>query len=366
MGPQVRFCERLGGAIPRAYSTADALDRETQSEHLLFVTARETISPGRADTAVVTVTVEDVNEFSPTLSDATFSIAESSLSGEAVGMVAATDADATNGGLTYSISDGNELGIFAIDGSGKITVAQTTLLDHEMSVQFTLTVEASDNGPGDAKTGDATVTIHVTGVNEPPQLDSTDDQSVNEGEALLVRLSASDPDLPADALKFVIDSASTSRGMTINPETGLLSWTPSESQGPGQYDVTVTVTDDGNPPLSAEETFTISVNEVNTPPILSETEEQSVSRGQLITLQFTSSDADLPRNTLTFSLDAASAALGMVINSETGEFNWTPTDSQEPGELGVTVTVTDDASPGLKDDETFSITLLVATRAASS
>ena len=44
-----------------------------------------------------------------------------------VGTMTATDADATNGGLSYSITDGNALGIFVIDSAtGEITVTDNT------------------------------------------------------------------------------------------------------------------------------------------------------------------------------------------------------------------------------------------------
>ena len=86
--------------------------------------------------------------------------------------------------------------------------------------------------------------------------------------------------------------------MTINGSTGAFSWTPSESQGGADYNVTVTVTDNGANPanLTASQTFKITVNEVNVAPVLAAISDQTVN--EQATLSFTvpaATDQDLPR-----------------------------------------------------------------------
>ena len=54
----------------------------------------------------------------------------------------------------------------------------------------------------------------------------------------------------------------------LDPLTGVLTWTPTEAQGPSTTVITVQVTDNGTPPLSASRTFTVNVAEVNSPPAL--------------------------------------------------------------------------------------------------
>ena len=56
-------------------------------------------------------------------------------------------------------------------------------------------------------------------------------------------------------------------GATINPTTGVITWTPSEAQGPGDYTITTIATDSGPPSSSVTNSFIVSVAEVNTPPI---------------------------------------------------------------------------------------------------
>ena len=73
--------------------------------------------------------------------------------------------------------------------------------------------------------------------------------------------------------------------------------------------------------------------------------------GTPVTFTATATDADVPANTLTFSLDAG-APSGSTINGSTGAFSWTPTAS---GTFPVTVRVTDNGSPALNDFEAINI-----------
>ena len=54
---------------------------------------------------------------------------------------------------------------------------------------------------------------------------------------------------------------------------GIFTWTPSQSQSPGNYTVTVVAAntnafDTNNPVLKATNSFTVAVNEVNVAPVL--------------------------------------------------------------------------------------------------
>ena len=79
---------------------------------------------------------------------------------------------------------------------------------------------------------------------------------------------------------------------------------------------------------SVLQAVTLTVANVNDAPVLAAIGNRSVAEGA--TLSFTSSatDADVPVDTLTYSLDAASLLLGMTINASTGAFSWTPTEAQ--------------------------------------
>ena len=68
---------------------------------------------------------------------------------------------------------------------------------------------------------------------------------------------ATDPDLPANALTYSLIGAPV--GATIDPGTGVFSWTPTEAQGPGIYPFTVRVTDDGTPSLDSAQPVVLTV-----------------------------------------------------------------------------------------------------------
>src|SRR5208283_2618245 len=48
-------------------------------------------------------------------------------------------------------------------------------------------------------------------------------------------------------------------GAAIDPATGVFTWTVPATEPPGSYPVTVNVTDDASPPLTASTSFTIHV-----------------------------------------------------------------------------------------------------------
>ena len=92
--------------------------------------------------------------------------------------------------------------------------------------------------------------------NRPPVLDSIPDHSVPEGAYLGFVITASDPD--ANTIKFSLDGVVPS-GATLDPDTGAFAWHPTANQI-GTNWLTVKVTDNGQPPLSATAPFAVIVN----------------------------------------------------------------------------------------------------------
>lgn len=117
------------------------------------------VSDGTASaTRTITVTVNDIN---PSLSGGTFSVAENSANGTAVG----TTGDSN--GLSYSITGGNTGNVFAIHSStGAITVNGS--LNHEATSTYSLTVAVDDEDADLTADSTATITVNVNNVNEAP------------------------------------------------------------------------------------------------------------------------------------------------------------------------------------------------------
>jgi hypothetical protein len=100
------------------------------------------------------------------------------------------------------------------------------------------------------------------------------------------------------------------------------------------------------------ETITVTVNEVNLPPVLGAIGSSSLDEGGTLTFTATGSDADIPANTLTFDLVGAPA--GASIDPSSGAFSWTAPDD---GVFTFDVRVTDDGDPTLHDTETITVTV---------
>src|SRR5262249_33862577 len=125
-------------------------------------------------------------------------------------------------------------------------------------------------------------------------------------------------------------------GMTIDPTTGLIAWTPSDFQT-GPNNVVVLVSDGQGG--TATQTFTVVVAApVNHPPTLTTTPVTDALVGLAYRYE---AGAPAPEGAaLPFALPAAPA--GMTVDPATGVITWTPTASQA-GSQRVLLTVTDAA-----------------------
>jgi hypothetical protein len=102
--------------------------------------------------------------------------------------------------------------------------------------------------------------------NTPPVLPSQATRIINPLNPLVVTNAVTDSDVPAQTLAYSISSTiSATNAPTINTNTGVISWTPAAAQAGTSNTITAIVTDNGVPPLSATNSFSVIVNPV--PPI---------------------------------------------------------------------------------------------------
>src|SRR5205823_3511832 len=169
-------------------------------------------------------------------------------------------------------------------------------------------------------------TVVVTELNSPPTLTVPPDQTIPEIGRATCRNTASDPDLPANSLTFSLLSGPP--GVHLDSAMGLLTWTPTEAQGPSTNLVAVRVTDNGTPALKDTKSFTVVVTELNSPPTLTVPPDQTIPELSTLTVTNTASDADLPANSLTFSL---LSEIGRASRRERAELPaGTPAEAQGP------------------------------------
>ncbi len=219
--------------------------------------------------------------------------------------------------------------------------------------QFAFWVRVTDSGTPPRSTT-ARISVTVREVNSAPVLPVIPDQSIDEGALWQVSAAAVDSDVPANHLAYALDAGAPA-GLTVNSDTGLLTWTPSENQGPGQYSVTVRVADDGVPPLSASRTFKLTVREVNNPPVFDPVQPQMVDELSPLVLTVHAVDPDQPPVGMAYSLDVAPS--GARINADTGAISWTPTEEQGPTNAVFVVRATERSAAALSSATTFGVSV---------
>jgi hypothetical protein len=211
-------------------------------------------------------------------------------------------------------------------------------------------VLVTDNGspPLSATQSFVVVVVHS---NSPPVLAGISNRTMAVGMTLTVTNAASDTD--GDQLSFSL-SPTDPTNASINGASGVLTWAPTQDQvGTNQFGVVVT--DDGLPPLSATQNFTVIVVPSNTPPVLAAISNQTIYAKTTLVLTNSASDLDVGQ-TLAFSLDAGAPA-GAQIGAADGIFLWTP-DATQTGAQNVTVRVTDDGFPNLSEAKSFTVNVL--------
>jgi hypothetical protein len=184
-----------------------------------------------------------------------------------------------------------------------------------------------------------------------PVLPPRPDLVIDELTSVSVTNTATDADVPAQNLAYTLLSAPP--GATISTN-GIISWTTTEIEGPGTNVFTTKVTDDGPVSLSATNTFSIVVNEVNLSPELTVPADATIDELAAYSANATATDSDLPANTLTFHL--VSGPSGLTI-SPAGAMNWTPGEGQGPGMHPVSVRVFDNGTPSLSHTQSFTLTV---------
>jgi hypothetical protein len=216
------------------------------------------------------------------------------------------------------------------------------------NVLFTVT----DNGTPPLSAQEA-ITITVNNVNRPPVLNPIGNKSVNEGEFITFKVSATDPD--GDTLALAIGNLP--RGASFDPATGTFSWIPNYKQS-GNYLVTFTATDNGTPPLSDSEDITITVNNINRPPVLTPIGNKTVNENQLLEFIITATDPD--GDALTYK--AGNLPPGASFDPVTQTFSWIPSFDQS-GNYTIEFSVEDNGSPMAFDAELITITVNNVNRA---
>ena len=189
--------------------------------------------------------------------------------------------------LTYTLGSGAPAGANINLTTGLIT---WTPASNQPTGQASITVIVSDsNSPPLTASGTLMVSVSaavIPPVITPPTIGQIPTQSVNVGQSLQLNVSnfASDPNSPPLPLSYSL-GAGAPTGASINPTTGVLSWTVGANQQIGTYPITIQVSDNGSPQRTASETFNITVVDPGPAPMITQA-KVTTKKGFSITLTF--------------------------------------------------------------------------------
>lgn len=197
-----------------------------------------------------------------------------------------------------------------------------------------VTFRASANGAHDEET----VTLTVADVDTTPTFQPVGERETPEGATLAFRLDAADED--GDALAYSADALPP--GATLDPATGVFSWTPAHEAGHDDrvFSVTFTVRDATH---AVSRPATLVARDVNRPPVLDGLGEVAAREAEELVLALAATDPD--GDAIAYA--AAGLPPGASFDPENATFRWTPT-HDDAGPHLVRFTATDGA---LHDEE---------------
>ncbi|XP_026214183.1 protocadherin beta-16-like [Anabas testudineus] len=351
------------------------LDREKQKEMNLLLTALDGGSPLRSGTVVIHVTVLDANDNAPVFSQAVYkaSLPENSPPDTIVITVIATDADeGLNGDVTYYFSHVSDydLNLLTIDPkSGEIRV--TGVIDFEESSSFEMRVQAKD---GLGLTSYCKVIIDVIDVNDNApviylkSLNNPIPENVSPGtEVGIINVQDRDSDSNRQVRCSIQQNVPFKLVPSIKNYYSLVTTGQLDRELVSDYNITISATDEGSPPLSSSKTVQLSVADINdNPPVF---EDQSYSAyvsennkpGSTL-CSVTARDPDWRQNgTVIYSLlpgevNGAPVSSYLSVNGDTGVIHAVRSfDYEQFRSFKVQVMARDNGSPPLSSNVTVSV-----------
>ncbi|XP_045572941.1 protocadherin gamma-A11 isoform X33 [Salmo salar] len=351
------------------------LDREKEQDVTLLLTAVDGGTPQRSGTVVIHVTVLDANDNIPVFSQNLFkvSLPENSPFGTVVVTVTATDDDeGQNGDVMYEFGPiSNELNdLFSLDPkTGDISIVGQ--VDFEKESIYELSIQAKD---GSGLTSFANVVIEITDMNDNApviyikSLSNPIPENVLLGTEVGI-INVQDKD--SEGNRQVRCSIQQNVPFKLNPSIknyySLVTTSELDREIISDYNITITATDEGSPPLSSSKTIHLSVSDVNdNPPVF---EEQSYSsyvtennKPGSSMCSVTARDPDWRQNgTVVYSLlpsdvNGVPVSSFLSINGDTGVIHAVrPFDYEQFRSFKVHVVARDNGSPPLSSNVTVSV-----------
>ncbi|KAM9514065.1 protocadherin alpha-3-like [Salvelinus alpinus] len=332
-----------------------ALDREKQSVIQLTLTAVDGGNPPKSGTSDIIINVLDINDNTPVFTKSLYKtrILENVPIGTTLLTLNATDPDeGTNSDIVYTLNKEDQdhvLDVFHLDpNTGTLTIKGD--IDFEEHPAFEIRAQASDRGQP-PMAAHCKVLVEVVDLNDnAPEITVTSllDTVKEVGKVRLARLA-----LPL-----------------LSCQSSIKMVGKMELESASQYNVTITATDEGTPPLSSTRVITVNLYDVNdnaprfSEPVINVYVKENSPVGEIITT-VSAVDVDVSENShVTYSFlesNSNSVPLSTMvnINSVTGDivslqsFNY-----EEIKKFQFKVQATDSGIPPLSSNVTVNVFIL--------
>ncbi|XP_039518997.1 protocadherin beta-15-like isoform X13 [Pimephales promelas] len=351
------------------------LDREHQKEVTLILTAVDGGTPPRSGTVAIHVTVLDANDNAPVFSQAVYkvSLPENAPVDTVVVTVSATDADeGQNGEVTYEFGHLSEkfLEIFFLEAvSGELKM--TGVLDYEEESSIELPIQAKD---GQGLAGRSTVLIYVTDVNDNAPTIMTKsvkilipENALPGTEVGIINVQDRDSENNGQVRCSIQQNVPFKLVPSIKNYYSLVTTGELDRELLSDYNITITATDEGSPPLSSTKNIHLTVSDVNdNPPVFEEqnyrahVQENNTPGSSICSVSAT--DPDWRQNgTVVYSLlssdvNGAPVSSFLSINGDTGVIHAVRSfDYEQLKSFKVLVLARDNGSPPLSSNVTVSV-----------
>uniref|UniRef100_A0A672GDP2 Protocadherin gamma-A11-like n=1 Tax=Salarias fasciatus TaxID=181472 RepID=A0A672GDP2_SALFA len=351
------------------------LDREKEQDVNLVLTAVDGGNPQRSGTAVIHVSVLDANDNAPVFDQAVYKASQSENSpvDTVVLTVRATDADeGVNGEVTYEFSRISEKAkkIFELNSkTGEIKVIGG--LDFESSSKYEMRVDAKDSY---GLSSDSKVMIDITDVNDnAPAIDMKSltnpiPENIPPGtEVGIINVQDRDSGSNGQVRCSLQEGVPFKLVPSVKNYFSLVSTGQLDREVVSDYNITITATDEGSPPLSSSKSVQLSVADINDNPPVFEEESYSAyvsenNKAGSTLCSVAARDPDWRQNgTVIYSLlagevNGAPVSSYVSVNGDTGVIHAVRSfDYEQLRSFKVQVMARDNGSPPLSSNVTVSV-----------
>ncbi|XP_044220334.1 protocadherin gamma-C5-like isoform X1 [Thunnus albacares] len=357
------------------------LDREKNAVHKILLTALDGGNPVRSGTSQITINVLDINDNFPVFEKNVYKVTlgEKGVKGAVIIKPKATDADeGSNGEIEFSFgtrTPDSVLSVFDINPlTGEITLKGE--LDYETTKSYDIDITAKDKGSPEME-GHCRVQVDIIDSNDnvPEIVLTSQPKPVREDApsgTVVALISARDLD-SGDNGKVTLQltkgspfnlKPSFSNNYALVTSGGL------DRETRVTYDIELTATDSGSPPLSSKKIIPVSITDVNdNPPLFSHSSynvylKENGAPGSIL-YSVSASDLDFGENAkisysiLDSKVQDVSVSSYVYINSDNGSiYSMHSFDYEKLKVFQIQVQAKDQGSPSLSSNATVHVFIL--------